>query len=276
MKPFVKWVGGKRKLLKYLLPLFPEYIEGTYYEPFLGSGAMFFALKERQPDLKAVLSDANLDLMVAYQQVRDNPDELIQWLCLYEQKHKKDPYTCYDDVRSQDRFGYDKFADVCKAARLIYLNHTCFNGLWRVNCKGFMNVPMGKYVNPTICDREAIMECHRALQGVTILCQDYHKIRPITDDWLYCDPPYCEKYAGYHQGGFGHTDTSLLAWNCYKWREKGVHILVSNSDVVHVRNSWGNIFGKPWEFQTVQRSGTINSDATKRQKVQELIIYDRT
>jgi DNA adenine methylase len=267
MKSFLKWVGSKRKLLGTLLPYFPQVIEGVYYEPFLGSGAVFFALKERQPNLRAVLSDVNPDLMITYQQVRDNPQELIQWLHLYAQNHQEDPIACFAQIRSQDRHGYDKLPSVCKAARLIYLNRTCFNGLWRVNARGYMNAPMGGYDQPAICNIEVLMACHKALQGVDLLCQPYDEISPLNEDWVYVDPPYCDTYNGYKPGGFGRDDTTFLSLWCHHRRESGVHVIASNSNVDYVRECW-----QGWEFQEVKRPGTMNSDITARQPVSELII----
>ena len=171
-KPFIKWVGGKGVLIKELKVHIPlKY--GKYFEPFLGGGALFFDLTPHQD---AILSDVNLDLMITYKVVRDKLADLISQLRKYQDNHSKDFYY---QIRSQHNH---LESDVLVAARFIYLNKTCFNGLYRVNSKGEFNVPMGIYKKPLICDEERLTTANKVLKGITIKNQSYENIMPAEND----------------------------------------------------------------------------------------------
>jgi DNA adenine methylase len=181
-KPFVKWAGGKTKLVPEILKYLPEKYN-NYIEPFVGGGALFFALKPK----KAILNDINSELIATYKVIQKKPEELIFLLEDYQKKHNKDFYykTRSTNVESLD--------DVEVAARFVYLNKTCFNGLYRVNQKNEFNVPMGSYKNPTILDEENILKCSRAFKNVEFYNMDYRDFlsqfaKP--NDFVYLDPPY--------------------------------------------------------------------------------------
>ncbi|GAA8033555.1 hypothetical protein JP0563_14890 [Helicobacter pylori] len=162
-QPFIKWVGGKRNLLKQILPLLSVEFN-AYHEPFLGGGALFFELFSmgKLKNKKAYLSDTNAELINAYEVVKTNPLALIEELLCFKQDHSK---NFYYEARSWDRRSdFEKMCPIKRAARFIYLNKTCYNGLHRVNQKGFFNVPIGNYKDPTICDSETILACSYALQ----------------------------------------------------------------------------------------------------------------
>jgi DNA adenine methylase len=178
-KPFIKWVGGKTSQLPLLLRHAPQKF-GRYYEPFVGGGALFFALKDRYPDMQAVLSDTNAELIAAYRVVRDAPQELIQELLLY-------PNT--EDFYYKLRDAPGTMSDVQQAARFIYLNKTGYKGMYRVNKEGRFNVAFGSYLSPKICDPETIFLCSRALEGAELRCTDYTVLREAqSGDFVYCDP----------------------------------------------------------------------------------------
>ena len=179
-RPFLKWAGGKTRLISQYKDYFPPHYQ-TYYEPFLGGGAVFFHL---QPS-HAVLTDINADLVLTYRCVRDNLDDLITLLQAHQQRHNSEYYY---DVRN-----YHNGTDLTKAARFIYLNKTCFNGLYRVNSQGKFNVPVGKYKNPGICQEEVLRVASLALQKVEIKQANFEEVLNYatgTNDFVYFDPPY--------------------------------------------------------------------------------------
>src|ERR1700722_2990428 len=196
--PFLKWVGGKRGIINELKNRLPKKF-GSYYEPFIGGGALFFETKPK----KAFLSDANLDLMLTYAVIKNNPDELIEKL----KKHQK--YHC-EEYYYWQRKKHSLEDSIEIAARMIYLNKTCFNGLWRVNKKGEFNVPMGSYTNPGILQEENIRACQAALQNATIEYKDYHRINPKAGDFCYFDPPYHPRnetsFTAYAKNDFSEKD----------------------------------------------------------------------
>ncbi|WP_428086619.1 DNA adenine methylase [Candidatus Thioglobus sp.] len=167
VKPFLKWAGGKRGLIEQLFSKFPTDFN-NYHEPFLGGGAVFFELYSRGmlKDKKAYLSDINSELINAYNVVKNNPNKLIANLELYKKSHNK---AFYYETRALDRLeSFKSFSKLKRATRFIYLNKTCFNGLYRVNSKGYFNTPIGSYKNPNIADKEAILNASKALQNAVI------------------------------------------------------------------------------------------------------------
>jgi len=274
-RPFVKWTGGKRKLLPKLLPLVPEDI-GTYYEPFLGGGALFFALaSEERPRRRfdrAVLSDANVELVRTYRAIQQKPDLVLK--ALGDFKHTKEYFLA---VRSHAPGDLD---DVECAARLIYLTKTCINGLYRVNSKGKFNAAFGRY--PTMdrfVDPEVIHACSRALQDVQITAARWDEMlradEPGLGDFVYLDPPYVPvsdtaNFTGYVAGGFGMQDQSNLCTWALAAAARGVRVMVSNSDADWVRRNY-----RAFHIHQVERAGTTNSDADKREPVPELIMRSK-
>jgi DNA adenine methylase len=234
---------------------------GTYHEPFVGGGALFFAL---QPEC-AVISDVNLRLIRTYRAVRDDVETLIAELkkCRYDEKF-------YYKMRERP---IDAGTDVEVAAWFIYLNKTGFNGLYRVNSKGGFNVPFGRYTNPTICDAENLRACSRALQHASILHQRFNNTKAKRGDFIYCDPPYApvskvgdtKSFTAYSRDGFTGEDQVDLARLARKLKREGVRVLLTNSPVAR-------LFYKNFKIREVDARRSVNSSATGRGAVKELII----
>jgi DNA adenine methylase len=266
-RPFVKWVGGKRQLLAQLISRMPEKY-GKYYEPFLGGGALFFAV---QPE-KAVLSDCNQDLINAYEVIQSNPQALIKSLTGHTAKHCEEYYY---EQRALDReANYAKKSAVERASRLIYLNKTCFNGLYRVNSKGYFNVPFGAYKNPKICDAENLLACGNLLKSAKLHARSYKELLKTVKagDFVYLDPPYAplsatSNFTNYAADGFGAQDQVDLRDFCRKLDEKGAHWMLSNSAAELIYDLY-----KDFHIEEVQASRNINSQAEGRGKITELII----
>lgn len=255
-KPFLKWVGGKRSILEELQSRLPKQY-GNYYEPFVGGGALFFALQPKH----AFLSDVNFHLVLAYRVIRDNVDELIGLLAEHKRKHSK-PYFL------KARLALAIESDKTKiASLLIYLNKTCYNGLYRVNQSGEFNVPMGDYTDPPILDEETLRADHTALQGVEIIQQDFSKITPCKGAFYYLDPPYHETYDGYNGNGFGDERHRDLAKFCEKIHAVGSTFMLSNSDTDLVRSLY-----KQYHVEQVSASRSISCKSHQRGKANELII----
>ena len=202
-QPFVKWAGGKRRLVPALAPYFPDEI-GTYWEPFVGGAAVFFAFARRIKH--AVLSDTNEELVLTYQIVKSDVEALIEQLRLHKRKHDKRAGQTYEDGKTYYRRVRDAepTEPVEIAARFLYLNKTCYNGLYRVNSKGKFNVPEGRYKNPDICNADRLRETSQVLQNATIRVGDFTSIvQPSRNDFVYCDPPYDGVFTSYQASGFG-------------------------------------------------------------------------
>ena len=254
-KPFVKWVGGKRALLKQLKNYIPKSYQ-DYYEPFLGGGALFFDL---QP-MRAFLSDTNLDLIITYQVVRDNLEVLIEQLQKYKKNHNKEFYY---KIRTQRQ----ELSSLLVASRFIYLNKTCYNGLYRVNAKGEFNVPMGSYKNPLICDEETLKSANLVLQNKIIECTEYSKIKPSRNDFVYLDPPYDDCFSSYSKKGFNFDKQKELSVFCKELNKRGVRFLLSNSDTEDMRNLYKN-----FEITEVSNIRMVSCKGKDRGKIKELII----
>jgi len=269
-QPFLKWVGGKRKLLPALLPLVPERIE-TYYEPFLGGGALFWALADEGRFRRAVLSDVNVELVTTYLAIRDQAGAVLSALGRFE--HTKE---CFEATKAIDwrQLPVDRVA-----ARMIFLNRTAINGLYRVNRKGQFNAAFGSYKKmDRFADPEVITACSRALQGVAITAAPWTWMteNPGPGDVVYFDPPYVPvsataNFTGYVAGGFGIQDQSALCTAALLLVSRGAVVVASNSDAPWVRRNYGGTFA----FHQVKRQGTMNSDPTKREPVRELIMRSK-
>lgn len=265
-RPFLKWAGGKTQLLDKLLERVPSTFN-TYFEPFIGGGALFFALhRAGRLDGGAVLSDSNAELINAYEVVRDCIDVLVEMLQWHAHKHSEGHF--YDVRASNPGYG------IGGAARTIYLNKTCFNGLYRVNKRGGFNVPHGKYKNPTICDEANLRACSEALQGVSLQVADFTHVEvgAICEDFVYFDPPYVPvsdtaDFTGYTAGGFRHADQERLARLCLELASRWVGFLASNSDTAIARALYAE-----FEIDTVQARRSINSKGGKRGPVGEIIV----
>lgn len=263
--PFLKWVGGKGQLLPALLSRMPKKLD-RYFEPFVGGGALFFNL---QPS-KAFLSDANPELINLYEVVRDNVAALIKDLKkhVYEEKY-------YYKIRGADRTSaYKKWSPVKRASRLIYLNKTCFNGLYRVNSEGFFNVPFGRYNNPTIVDANNLRACSAALQKVAIKLGEFTDIEPIVKkgDFVYFDPPYVplsatSAFTSYGKNGFDLKMQRSLFELCCRLDDRGIHFMLSNSSAPFVLELY-----KQFKIEFVSATRSINSKGAKRGAIKEVIV----
>lgn len=263
--PIVKWVGGKRQLMFELLKNMPKSCN-RYFEPFIGGGALFFEL---QPD-NAYISDMNEELINLYQVVRDEVDELICDL----QKHDISK-EYFMEIRNIDRTEeYQNWSDVQKASRFIYLNRTCFNGMYRVNSKGEFNVPFGHYKNPRILDENNLINCSNLLQGIEIKHADFSEIlkKVKKGDFVYFDPPYVplsetSSFTSYTKEGFDIDMQFKLRDVCDELDTMGVNFLLSNSDTKLVNDLYEN-----YNIKKVFASRQINANADGRGKITEVLV----
>jgi DNA adenine methylase len=268
-RPFLKWAGGKGRLLAQYQSFFPAFFD-TYYEPFLGGGAVFFHLAGQAR--QAVLGDINPELVNVYQCVRDRTFELIAHLRRHKRFHSPDYYY---QVRQQ-RYLMDP---VERAARLIYLNKTCYNGLYRENSQGHFNVPVGRYKNPAICDPELLLAAAATLQRAEIVQLSFEDIAswPLSRrDLVYFDPPYhpistTSSFTGYSRYGFTATDQQRLAQVFRQLADRGVPVMLSNSDCEFVRELY-----QGFAIHPIQAARAINSRSSRRGKVSEVLVtsYD--
>lgn len=270
VKPFLQWVGGKRGMLPQYSEYFPAQIN-NYFEPFVGGGAVFFSVLPN----KAVISDNNPELIKTYEAVRDNPEEIIKLLSELKKKHSKELYKA---IRELDR-KYELFKDFTKveiAARMIYLNQTCFNGVYRVNKKGQFNVPIGSSLNRLICDKKGIINASRILKNAKILCIDFEKSLKIAEktDFIYLDPPYepISKYSDftrYTKEKFYQEDQLRLKKTFDKLNKKGCKVMLSNSDCEYIRQLYNE-----YKIIKVYSSRTLNCKKDKRGQVSEVLIMN--
>jgi len=258
--PFLKWVGGKRSIITELTSRIPKKFN-NYYEPFVGGGALFFTL---QPNLKkAYLSDMNRELVVCYKSIKQNPEKLISLLEKHATLHNK---TYFYQIRETNDSGMLNIA-----ARMIYLNRTCYNGLYRVNRSGQFNAPIGNYKNPNIVQKNNIWACHQALQNSEIKKQDFAKINPQKGDFVYFDPPYhpldANSFTSYTGNDFTAKDQVRLWEFILKLNQKGVFFMLSNSDTPFIRTMY-----RDFNVQTVLAPRNVNCKGNKRSAVKELLI----
>ncbi len=273
MAPVVKWAGGKRQLLETILERIPEH--GTYYEPFVGGGAVLFGL---QPE-KAVINDSNGELINLYRVIKEQPGELLACLKEHQEKNSRDYFY---EIRALDR-DLEQFASLSparRAARMVYLNKTCYNGLFRVNRAGEFNTPWGRYKNPSIVNEEAIRAISRYLNEarVLILCGDYREsFKGIRKDaFVYLDPPYMplsasSSFTGYTAAGFGRQEQIELKRQCDLLNRRGIRFLLSNSCSPFIEDLY-----KEYRIERVSARRAVNARGDGRGAVQELLIrnYD--
>lgn len=270
-RPILKWAGGKTRLVARILPRLPEQIQ-TYYEPFVGGGAVFFALASRGRFKRAVLADLNQDLIDVYRGVQADVDAVIQLLEEYRQRHDRETYY-------KTRVLDPKTLELSeRAARLIYLNKTGYNGLYRVNRSGQFNVPFGRYENPNICDEARLRAAAEALRrrGVSIKVADFESItrKAKPGDAVYFDPPYVPlsktaNFTGYHSVTFGLAEHQRLADAFQDLTLRQVAAVLSNSDGKATRALYKN---SGVQIERVLVTRPINSKASARGDVAELIV----
>lgn len=269
LSPVVKWVGGKRQLLDDIIPLLPDYFS-TYVEPFVGGGALLF---EIQPN-KAIVNDLNHELINLYKVIKDNPNELLSLLEEHELNNSEEYFY---QIRALDRSeSYNEMSDIEKAARIIYLNKTCYNGLFRVNQSGQFNSPYGKYKNPNIVNKPVVLAMANYFQNnnITLLNGDYKmalkKLRKGA--FVYFDPPYMpisssSSFTGYTENGFDKKQQIELKEECDRLNSRGIKFLLSNSDHPFIRDLY-----KDYEIITVRAKRSINSNSNKRGEINEVLV----
>ena len=270
-KPFVKWVGGKRQLLAQFrrLNLYPpekfDIGTGRYFEPFVGGGAVFFDLLPET----GYLSDLNKELVTTYNVIKNNVESLIASL----KKHKTDK-EYFLKIRAQDP---NKLEKLKVASRFIFLNRTCFNGMYRVNSKGGFNVPFGKYANPLICDKDNLRKVSKALQNIEIKHQDYKEVlkKAKKGDFIYFDPPYypvskTASFTSYTAESFLDKEQTELKDTVVELNKRGCFVMLSNSDTPFINKIYSGLKGI--RITKVEAGRAINSDASKRGKITEVLI----
>lgn len=288
VKPFIKWAGGKNQLLNELAKKLPfeNYNNITKYaEPFVGGGAVLFYILNNYNIKEVYISDINSKLIVTYKIIKKNVDELIiklekiqeEYLRLDENSRK----IYYLEKRKE--FNLSNLNDIDIATLFIFLNKTCFNGLYRVNKKGEFNVPMGKYKKPLICDRENLKQVSNKLKNVKIICGDYKKSMKFidSDTFVYFDPPYrpiniTSSFTAYTKDSFTDNEQIELAKYIDKLTEKGAKIMLSNSDPKNVNKNdafFDELYNK-YNIFRVKAKRTINSNASSRGEIYELVIIN--
>jgi DNA adenine methylase len=266
--PVVKWVGGKRQLLSDLTPLLPEHFT-LYCEPFLGGGALLFWIQPR----RAIVNDVNTTLIEMYEAIRDNVESLISEL----KKHKNDSAYFYK-IRNWDRDKtlYNSLSKTEKAARLLYLNKTCYNGLFRVNSAGEFNSPFGNYKKPNIVNETTLRAVSQYFQkaDISFYCEDYTSIltQLPRGAFVYLDPPYdpvsdTANFTGYSRGGFLRKDQISLKACCDDLHRRGIKFMLSNSATGFIKELY-----KEYNILIVQAKRVVNSDASRRGEVAEVVV----
>lgn len=266
-KKFIKWVGGKSRLIDQLKPLLPSDLETRFYlEPFLGGGAVFFHLFHNH---FSYLNDANEDLINTYTMVRDNPTDLIQLLSKMQEKHCKDYYYI---IRSS--YNESNLTALERAAYFIYLNKTGFNGLYRLNKKGKFNVPIGSHKNPTICNRDIIIEASEALQDAVLCCMDFEDFLKFAapKSFIYFDPPYepltqTSNFTSYTSDDFKQEDQIRLKKQFDSLTKAGTKCMLSNSASPFIKELY-----KDFIIHEINAKRSINCKGDKRGEIKELVI----
>jgi DNA adenine methylase len=269
--PFLKWVGGKRQIMPVIDQHLPKNIK-YYIEPFIGGGAVFFHLQPK----KAILNDFNSELINVYKVIKDDVESLLKDLL----KHKNESAYFYA-IRGVDRTEkFKNFTDVERASRVIYLNKTCFNGLYRVNSSGEFNSPFGRYKNPNILNEPILRAVSHYLNenDIQMRNSDYNEILQEADkkSFVYLDPPYhpvseSSNFTGYIQGGWDVDDQIRLREACDQINKRGIKFLQSNSSSEFIKEQYKN-----YKIFTIKANRSVNSDGEKRGEVEELLIknYD--
>ena len=287
-RPFVKWAGGKGSLLKILESQLPNDFDAhdkvTYIEPFVGGGAMLFYMLNTHRNIKrVVINDINQDLMRCYTLVKENPQILIMLLKTFEHKY----FELNEEARKdyfyavREEYNTDKLDENQRAAYFMFLNHTCFNGLYRENGDGGFNVPFGRYKHPKICNEALIMTNHTLLSKVKIICGDYKKvIQHLSKDYnyIYLDPPYrpllgSDNFKHYSKSGFGDPEQEALKDFCDNLTARGCQFMLSNSDSTNQDGtSYFEVLYDEYYFDKILAPRFINAYAVKREKQREVLI----
>ena len=286
-KPFVKWAGGKTQLLDEIRKKYPQKIE-KYCEPFVGGGAVLFDVLSTFHPQEVLINDINAELINTYAQIKTNCDALISQLACLQEKYRAS--TLEENkaffYEKRNRFNELKIngneaENLEKAALFIFLNKTCFNGLYRVNAKGLFNVPFNSAKNPLLCDEENLRSCSELLQNVEMRVGDYSQCADFIDDktFVYIDPPYrpltqTQAFTAYSENGFGDEEQVKLAQFAKEMNAQEARIVASNSDPknIDVNDNFFNEIYKGFIVETVYAKRAINSKGSKRGNVSELLI----
>lgn len=267
LSPFVKWAGGKSQLIEQFTSIFPKTIN-RYFEPFVGSGAVFFHIAHEFKPKEIVLSDVNEELINAYNIIKTDVEELIIKLKEHKQSHNKGYYY---KIRNLDT---KKLSTLERAARFIYLNKTCFNGLYRVNSKGQFNVPIGDYKTPDIVQADKLRRISGLLKNVQIKLMSFEKIVDIAKegDFIYFDPPYYplnkgKNFTTYTKGNFLEKEQELLAETFKGIDKKGCKCMLSNSDTEFIKNLYTK-----YNINFVKAARMINCNGDGRGKINEIVV----
>jgi DNA adenine methylase len=268
-KPFLKWAGGKTQLLPQLAQFYPP--RGAvkrYIEPFLGSGAVFFHFKAQVGPRSATLWDNNRELIETFKAVQQDVDQVLKLLRRYQKQHCKDFFLAMREKSPS--------SPAAKAARMIYLNKTCFNGLYRVNSRGVFNVPFGRYTNPGLFQEENLRQASQLLQGADIESKDFRflALEAKKNDFVYFDPPYHPRsttayFTAYTRDAFGQKDQEELADVYRALDRKGCYLMLSNSDTPLVRELY-----KDFDMREVSARRNINSRADRRGPIGEFVVLN--
>lgn len=267
--PLLKWAGGKRQLLPQMREFFPQCFT-TYVDPFIGGGAVLFDIDPKN----AIMNDSNPELINLYTVVKNNPDGLVSALTRHSQNHSKEYFY---RIRALDREpNFQQCSEIEKAARTIYLNKTCFNGLYRLNRSGQFNVSFGKYDNPKIVNKDEIFAMSEFFnsRNVDMRCGDFSKVlhNLPKGSFVYFDPPYfplskTSSFTGYTKEGFIIEDQIRLSEECNKLNSEGIKFMLSNNDVPEMHELY-----KEYNIHKMSVNRAINSDKTGRGKIQELLV----
>ena len=272
MKPIIKWAGGKRQLINDIVMNLPE-TYNEYYEPFVGRGAVVFHLEPKY----AYVNDLNSELINMYKQIKIRPNKLIKLLNIHKVHHSKEYFY---EIRKLDRNieAYKQLSELEKAARFIYLNKTCFNGLCRFNKKNEFNAPIGRYKNPLICDEENIKKMSQYFHNshIKFFNKDFEKFLklPLKDDFVYLDPPYdpisvTSSFTSYQGAGFGKEEQKRLKMVCDHLDKRGVKFMQSNADTEFIHELY-----KDYKIIKVRAKRSINSKGDKRTTINEVLIMN--
>lgn len=296
-KPFLKWVGGKRQLLGQFEKLYPQQLKEkkivNYYEPFVGGGAVFFDIAQRFEISNAYLYDINEELILAYTVIQRDVSKLLDFLSRYEREYKKlnegNQQEYYYEIRQNfnlNRFNidYDKYSEnwIPRAAQIIFLNKTCFNGLFRFNSKGSFNTPQGKYKNPKILDEKNLQNVSKLLEIATIKRADFKALKNDLNgkpSFIYFDPPYkpiskTSNFTSYSKFNFQDNEQLQLAGLFYELDECGYELMLSNSDTKNAdpADDFFDQAYKDFRITRVDAKRSINSDPKKRNKIKEIVV----
>ncbi|EOU1462722.1 DNA adenine methylase [Clostridium perfringens] len=290
-KPFVKWAGGKRNLLNQFQELYPDNLNNidTYIEPFVGGGAVFFELANKYKFKKIILNDINTTLVNTYTSIRDNVEQLIEILKVLQEKYN----LCNETERSElyyeirEKFNISKLDPesnkLKESAYFLFLNKTCFNGLYRENKKGLFNVPFGKYKNPSILDENNLRNSNKLLQNVEILNIDFANLNKYINKntFIYIDPPYrplnqTSSFNSYSKIEFDDDEQRRLAKWFAEANNLGAKLMLSNSNPKNINENddFFDILYKDFNLFTVLANRSINSKASKRGAISEIVVVN--